>query len=213
MKNKIILTILAAFLTLSAVYAEVDKIHVAAISEFDTTNPAKTIDVRVIEDGTLGYYPLKSGDTIHCNVTKVTDPKRGKRNASFVVTPVYYTSNGNTTVIKEGYYGKYASKILSKEELKNIDKVEVGKKAAVTAGNFMIKGFSTAVSLTKGVIENEEGNRIQSGVKQVYKDSALSYVEKGQELELESGSTFYLIFKSKDGKSINDIKKDLFADD
>ena len=49
--------------------------------------------------------------------------------------------------------------------------------------------------MAEGMIENEEGNRIQSGVKKVYKESPLSYVEKGQELKMESGDSFYLIFK------------------
>ena len=195
MKSKIFLIAIMMFLSLTAVYAESDKVHVSVMEEFNTINPSQTIDVRAIEYGTLGRYLIKAGDIIHCNVIKVTNPKRGKRAASFTVIPVSVTSEGVTTEIKEKLYGKYAERIISKEELKNIDAGKVGKKAAITVGNHFIKGVAPVASLAEGMIKNEEGNRLESGVVQVYKDSPLSYVEKGKELELEPGKSFYLIFK------------------
>jgi len=203
--KKILYLILILYLSVTAAYAESNKVHVAAISEFSTANPPSTIDVDVLESCLLGSYYLKEGDIIHCNVIKVTKPKRGKRAASFVVYPNSYTSDEKIISINENYYGKYSKKIISKEELKKIDKAKVGKKAVLTAGNFFMKGFSSAVSMAEGMIENNEGNRIESGVKKVYKDSPLSYVEKGQELNIEPGETFYLIFKPSNGKKLADI--------
>ena len=213
MRNKFILSVIAVFLSLSVANAATDKVHVSMIGEFDTEHPSQTINVRVIEDGTLGNYELKAGDIIHCNVIKVTDPKRGKRSASFAVCPTSYTSNDNTVTINENYYGKYASKIISKEELKNIDKVKVGEKAVLTVGNHFVKGLTTGVTLAEGMIQNEEGNRLKSGVKKVYKDSPLSYVEKGTELELESGSNFYLIFKPSKSKNASDIIEEVLEEE
>ncbi len=202
MKNKILLSLLSLFFTLTTVNAANDKVHVSIVGEFDTAHPSQSIDVSVIEDGTLGSHILKKGDVMHCNIVKVTDPKRGKRSASFAVCPTSYTSNGETVTIEENYYGKYASKVISKEELKKVDKVKVGKKAVLTVGNHFVKGLTAGVTLAEGMIENEEGNRIESGVKKVYKESPLSYVEKGQELKIDSGETFYLIFKpAKDNKA------------
>ena len=210
MRNKIILSILTLFCSLSVVNAASDKVHVAAIEEFDTTKPLQKIDVQVIEPTTLGTHALHNGDIIHCNVIKVTDPKRGKRSASFAVCPTSYTTEGNTVTIKENYYGKYASKVISKEELKKVDKVKVGKKAVLTVGNHFVKGLTAGVTMAEGMIENEEGNRIQSGVKKVYKESPLSYVEKGQELKIEPGDSFYLIFKPSDDA---DIAKELLEEE
>ena len=85
MRNKIILSFLTMVLSFSIANAASDKVHVAAVEEFDTIKPLQQIDVRVIEPSALGSYLLKSGDIIHCNVIKVTDPKRGKRAASFAV--------------------------------------------------------------------------------------------------------------------------------
>lgn len=204
MKNKILLSALMTILLMGSVNAASDKIHVSMVGEFDTANPAQKIDVRVLEGGILGSYLLKTGDILHCDVVKVTNPKRGKRSATFAVCPTSYTSDGSITVIKENYYGKYSEKIISKEELKNIDAMKVGKKVALSVGNHFVKGVAPAVSLAEGMIKNEEGNRLESGVKKVYKDSAFSYVEKGQELTLDSNDSFYLIFKpSKSNKSSN----------
>ncbi len=196
--KKTLLSILALFLSLSVANAASDALHVSLIGEFDTAHPAQKIDVSVLEDGTLGTHNLKTGDILHCDVVKVTDPKRGKRSASFAVCPKSYTSNGETIEIDENYYGKYADKVMSKEELKKVDKVKVGKKAVLTVGNHFVKGLTAGVTMAEGMIENEEGNRIESGVKKVYKESPLSYVEKGQELKMESGQQFYLKFKQTD---------------
>jgi hypothetical protein len=195
MNNKIFLITIIMFLSLSKVHAESDKLHVEIMEEFSTINPSQSIDVRAIEGGRLGIYTIKPGDIIHCNVIKITNPKRGKRSASFGVTPIYLTSEGETTEIKEILYGKYAERIFSKEEIKNIDTGKVGKKAVIAVGNHFVKGVAPIASLAEGMIKNEEGNRVESGVIKVYKDSPLSYVEKGKELELEPGKSFYLIFK------------------
>jgi len=192
------LFIAVAFSMISANAA--DKIHVFANSEFNTASPSKSIDVTVVESSLLGLNLLRADDILHCNIIKVITPKRGKRTASFAVCPVSYTSGGNTKIIKGKFYGKYASKILSKEEIKNIDAKKVGKKAALTVGNHFVMGVAPAFSMAEGMIKNEEGNRLESGIKQVYKDSPLSYVEKGEELVLEQGDSFYLIFKPSNSK-------------
>lgn len=206
--KKSILFVIASLLSLLSANAESYKIHVSELEEFNTAAPSKSINVRVLSDSALGKYNLQAGDIIHCNVVKVTDPKRGKRTASFTVCPQSYTSKDSTVVIEDNFYGKYADKILSKEELKNIDPKQVGKKAVITVGNHFVKGVAPAVSLAEGMIKNEEGNRLESGVKKVYKDSPLSYVEKGKELELLPGEQFYLIFKPADGKSSADFCDD-----
>ncbi len=208
MQKKILMSLLAMFLTLSAVNAETDKVHVTMVGEFDTAHPSQSINVRVLENSAIGEHVLKEGDILHCNVVKVTDPKRGKRSATFAVCPTSYTSGDETIKIEESYYGKYAEKIMSKEELKKVDKVKVGKKAVLTVGNHFVKGLTTGVTLAEGMIENEEGNRIESGVKKVYKESPLSYVEKGGELNLQTGKQFYLIFKPSSSSNTDDISKE-----
>ena len=194
---KKILVLLFTLLIPSSVYAAV-KMKVSALDEFKTEKPAKVINVRVREDVQLGSYELKQGDDLTCNVVKIVDPKRGKRNAAFYVQPVSYISKENVINIEGDYYGKYSKRVLSKEELKQIPPGRVIKKAALTVGNYFVKGLSTGVAFAEGAINNEEDNRLKSGVIEAYKESPLSYISKGEELDIKPGDNFYLVFKIKD---------------
>lgn len=211
MKNKYVLSFLMLVLSLASASAA-DNVKVIANAEFSTTNPAKSIDVIVAEPSLIGENELHANDILHCNVIKITGPKRGKRSASFAVTPISYSSDGVTKKISGNYYGKYADKVLSKDEIKNIDAMKVGKKAAVTVGNHFVKGIAPAVAMAEGMVKNEDGHRIQSGVKEVYKSSPLSYVEKGQNLVIEKGDSFYLVFKPSEGSNTNDINAEIQSD-
>lgn len=203
MKIRILCTILSLIFSTVLVYAS-DKVHVSSLSDFSTSAPAKTIDVKVLEDTNLGEYPLSAEDTIHCNVIEVTKPKRGKIAAGFKVKPVYYVHDSINTPIETDYVGKYAAKIISKNEIKNIDAKKVGKKAIITVGNHFVKGVAPVASLAQGMIQNEDGNRIESGVKQVYKDSVFSYVQKGEDVNIKPGDSFYVIFKNPNSDDISD---------
>ena len=46
-------------------------------------------------------------------------------------------------------------------------------------------GVSYGISFVDGLVTNPEGNRLKSGAKQVYKDSFLSYVEKGEDIHVD----------------------------
>lgn len=191
---KKILILLLCLMFPSMAFASV-QIKVTALSEFNTKNPSSQLKVRVGKDVQLGKYSIKEGDILENQILKVTDPKRGKRNACFYVQPMYYVSDGNNVSIQEEYYGKYSKTVLSKEELKKIPPGKVIKKAALTVGNHFVKGISTGVAFAEGVIHNEEDNRLKSGVVEAYKESPLSYVGKGEQLDIKSGDEFYLVFK------------------
>ena len=159
MKKRILYTIFALMFTYITASAS-DNVHVSALEAFSTTSPTETIDVKVVSPSNMGNYLLYAGDIIHCKVTKISNPKRGKRSASFVVTPLYYISNEKKVDVTENIYGKYANKVISAEELHNIDAKRVGKKAAITVGNHFVKGVAPVASLAEGMVKNENGNRI-----------------------------------------------------
>lgn len=195
--KKFAILIFAFFLHVTAVSAAV-QVKVTALDEFYTASPAKTIDVKVREDITLGKYALGENSVLHCQVLRIVDPKRGKRNASFYIQPLEYTAGEEKIAIKEEMYGKYSKTVLSKEELKKIPPFKVMKSAALMVGNYFVKGLSIGVSFAEGIIKNEEDNRIKSGVVKAYEDSPLSYIEEGKELEIHAGDDFYFVFKTKD---------------
>lgn len=186
---------LALLLSTAVTYAA-ENVKVSPLEDFNTETPSKTIDVKVLSNAELGKYTLLENDTIHCEVLDISHATRGKRDASFVVKPVSITTiNGENITIDEEWVGGYSKRVLSKEELKNLDKAELAVNATKSVGNFFVKGFGQGISFAQGVVENHGEKPIRSGIKKVYKDSPLSYVEKGTELSLTPENTFYFVFK------------------
>ncbi len=174
------------------------QIKVVALEEFRTDKPTETLKVRVLQDAVLGNYDIGVNSILECQVLKIVDPKRLKRNASFYVKPLSYTVNDTTCKIEEDFYGKYSTFVLSKEEIKEIPPGKVIKKAAMTVGDYFVKGLSTCVAFVQGFVKNEKDNRLKSGVVNAYEESPLSYISEGQQLDIKVGDDFYLVFKTKE---------------
>ena len=166
-------------------------IAVEALSDFTTENPPKEMSIKLLEDIAVDdTLTIKAETIVDGNVVDVTDPKRLKRNASFTFVPTSYKDErGQVVVIKNYYPAKYTTKI---------NKGQLAKSAALGVGNFFVKGLSIGYSAVEGAIKNEKDNRFKSSVTEVYQDSPLSYVEKGEELVIEKGQLFFLNFKTKD---------------
>ena len=195
--KKFLLILALMFLQITACHAAV-QMKVAALEEFKTDAPTETIKVKVLQESTLGKYDIGVNSILECQVLQVVDPKRLKRNASFYVKPISYTVNGTTCKIEEDFYGKYSTFVLSKEEIKEIPPGKVIKSAAMTVGNYFVKGLSTCVAFVQGVAKNEKDNRLKSGVVNAYEESPLSYISEGQQLDIKVGDDFYLVFKTKE---------------
>ena len=166
-------------------------IAVEALSDFTTENPPKEMSIKLLEDIAVDdTLTIKAETIVDGNVVDVTDPKRLKRNASFTFVPTSYKDErGQVVVIKNYYPAKYTTKV---------NKGQLAKSAALSVGNFFVKGLSIGYSAVEGAIKNEKDNRFKSSVTEVYQDSPLSYVEKGEELVIEKGQLFFLNFRTKD---------------
>lgn len=162
-------------------------IEVEALSDFSTNNPPKYYSVKVIEPIVTQNGAIKSGSILKGKIV-VKDAARLKRDATFTFTPTVLTEpNGNIIQVKKYYIGKYS---------KEIDKAQLAKTAALSAGNLMVKGFSTGYKAIEGAVKNEEGNRLKSSAVAVYESTPLSYAEKGSALVIKKGEHFYINFKS-----------------
>lgn len=191
------LILLCALLHMSSCFAA-DYLKVTAMEDFNTGAPKETFDARVREDAVLGRYNIGVNSVLHCQVLKVVDPRRGKRNALFFVKPLTYTQDGVVNNIEEEMYGKYTTVVLSKEELKQLPYVKMAKNGALMVGNFFVKGLSICVSFVEGFAKNEKDNRLKSGITNAYEESPISYVEKGDELDIKVGDDFYFVFKTEE---------------
>ena len=195
--------LLFLFLSLNLVAFGSDKLQVKALTDFSSINPSSYFDATLVKDGTINDMFMIKGDVINCRIIKVTDPKRAKQNAKIYMQVMSYKDKKGTHDFQEVYIAKYAKTALTKDEIKNIPPKTIVKKTASAVGNFFVKGFSYAVSFVDGFSENEENNRLKSGAKKVYKDSFLSYIEEGSEVEIKKGDVFYLIIKK-----VKDVEKE-----
>jgi len=180
-------------IVISSLYTQVyaQTVEVSSLSNFSTEKPPKTISVKLSEP--LEVMPgttLKAGVTMNGSLIDVVSPKRLKRDAGFSFKPLTYTDlDGKSHKIKSDIKATYT---------KPIDKGKFAKSAALGVGSYFVKGLSVGVAAVEGAIQNDEGNRLKSSAVSVYESSPLSYVEKGQELTIETGQTFYLKFPDAD---------------
>ncbi len=185
--------IISVVFTLPACAAQ--KIKVNALTPFNSLDPTDKMKVITLERVEFDNgIVFEDGTVVYGDIIDVKQPKRAKRNASFKFKPTSYLYNGQTyTVNDPEFIAKYV-------EYKELNKAEIATSAAATAGGiiFHIPLLSEGVSFVKGVIKNPEDNRFKSGAVQVYKDSPLSYIEEGKDIDIHENTMFILKFKSSD---------------
>lgn len=196
MKKNLYLLVLIFGLLCQPVLAKT--VAVEALNDFSTENPSARMSIKILEDLAIDDNVVFSeGTVVDGKVVDVTDPKRLKRDATFTFVPLSYVDKNGKTIDVKGYYpAKYTTKI---------SKGELAKNVGLGVGNFFVKGLSLGYSAVEGAVKNEQDNRFKSSVTEVYKDSPLSYVEKGTELVIEKNQMFYLNFKSKDDEDESDL--------
>ena len=200
MKKTIILAFLL-MMTYSLPANAAQKVKVSALTPFSSLNPSEKMKVITLEKAEFNNGIIfENGTVIYGDIIEVKQPKRAKRNASFKFKPTSYLYNGETRTVNDpNFIAKYA-------EYKELNKAELATSAAATAGGFIfhIPLLSEGVSFVKGVIKNPEDNRFKSGAVQVYKDSPLSYIEEGKDIDIQENTMFILKFKSSDLEDLDD---------
>ena len=181
------------------VYAKT--VEVSALSPISTANPSESVSVKILEPVELQQGQIiEAGSTLTGQLVDVKSPKRLKRDAGFSIKPKSYVSlDGVKHDLNLNIKASYT---------KPLDKGEVAKNAALGVGNYFVKGLSMGVAAVQGAVKNEEGGRVKSSVVSAYEASPLSYAEKGEDLDIQSGQHFYLKFpdvkadknKSDDGE-------------
>lgn len=185
MKNLFILLCAYIFLPLT-VFAET--IIGTSLADFSTEKPSKTYAVKLDEGIVIDNYINYPAHTIlYGNVSEVINARRGKRKAFFCFVPTHYISpKGEQNIVSKRMEIKVSYH-------KPFDKESSAKKIAESGilvyVNHYIPMFSQGVSFVKGAVikPEEDKNRIVSGLHQIYKDSPLTYIEKGDELDIQAG--------------------------
>lgn len=185
--KKLIISIFLVLVTAGTSFAAT-AVKVIAKDDYTTADPknnfkVKTINNLIFEDG----YKIPEGTIITGKVIKVKNATRGKRDAYFDFYPTEFKNGNQKEKIKEP---KFIARVYNYEPL---DKKELAESAGKAAAGFIVTGASQGISFIQGIVTPQEGeNRLTSGFKKVYKDSPLSYVEKGEELNIKEGDEIYL---------------------
>lgn len=182
--------ILLFFVIFSCSGVQAKSIKVVALEPFSTAHPSETFAIQTLQDEYLTDDTFLPEDAVITGqIVHVEAPKRGKRNGYIKFVPQKIVYEDKTIDIK-------SSKLVAIiTYYRPIDPEELVMTVARKTVNFMFKGVVSAAQFTLGVIENEEGNRIKSGVMNVYRDSFFVYIEVGDELNVHRGDT--LVFKIK----------------
>lgn len=171
--------------------ANAKTIRAVSLEEFSTIDPSPTYKVQIIEreefkDGTV----YEAGTIISGEVVKVKNATRGKRNGYFEFVPTDLTFNHKTNKIEN------PNMIAKAVGYAPIDTKDLVEKAALGAVGLMFKGASQGISFVQGIADAEDGNRLKSGFVNVYKNSPLTYIEEGSELNIKAGDLIVLKFKT-----------------
>jgi hypothetical protein len=163
-------------------------INIVVQSKKDVVKNTKNADFSAIVIQGASFknnYGFYKDDIINGKIISYSEAKRAKRSAYFIVSvdSVYR----NNQKLKYDY-SEIEAKVIKFSEK---DMKKLGVKAGVTAGlhaaGHYIPGVSPIYYFTKGFVKPEkEETRFASGVKSVYKNSPLSYVEKGDELTIKN---------------------------
>ncbi len=169
------------------------KVLVQSLDNFSTVSPKYQMSVKVVETHKFrSGFTLEKGSVIKSTVVKVTDPKRGKRNAYIVLRPSTYTVPSKGNQVRYLKNGRLEAKVYKSKKL---NKKEAAEKGAVGVGGLMLPGLSQLYYFGKGYSHPQKGkSRLASGGRSVYENSPLSYVEKGKEMQIRRGEYLKLKF-------------------
>jgi len=191
---------ITALFTLSLSAQSAETVVGTAQSEFSTANPSDFFQVKLNDSVNFADGSSFSADAIlYGKVIEVKDGRVGKRQGNFEFHPEkYITSDGEVDISKKNIVVKVS-------QYEPVNKKEFAKKAvksgATTVAGKVLKVpfISQGVSFVKGAAKaDEDENMLVEGAKQVYKDSPLSYVEKGESLVIQSGEQVKLKFTYED---------------
>lgn len=187
MKKILLVVFIMFFLTLNV---EAKTLKVISLKSFSTEFPATTFEVQTIQKENIRDVILEQGTIISGIVLRVKSPKIGKQNGYFEFIPTEITYRGVTQKIDHPIC---IAKVLGYNP---VNPKELTFNVARKVANFFLKGAISAVEFADGAIKAENGQRIKSGAIKVYKDSFLSYIEPGKELNINKGDIIILKIKT-----------------
>lgn len=179
-KFLLILTLLTFFIS----PANAKSTLVEAMTPYNSNNPSDTIVFKVVNANYIENYGiLYNDDIIEGIVIRAKDNNRLKQNATFSLKITQIRQSNGELQEPQNLFAKYTTEM---------DKLETSKTAALTVGNFFVKGLSCGYRTVEGAVKNPEGNRFKSAGVALYNSTPLAYINKGKDILIDVGKQFLL---------------------
>ena len=203
--KKAITLIFVCFLCLIAlpVLADVPKlaipqrIVVQFEQDFSSNKPAEDIKLVVTDNYKLPNDTIVEKNTeLFLTLQKINEEKIGKRNATAEakIVKVYIPSQNKLVDVTN------QNAIVKISDYNPVNIAETVGDVGITVANHFVNHITVPANFVRGFVENQTGNRLESGAKKVYNKSILSYTQKGKALEFKKGDLAIMSFYMKNNK-------------
>ena len=165
------------------------KVKVQAVTPFDSNNPPHNFTVRLQDAIINDSLFLYKGTVINRYIYQTIPPKRLKQSASFIYIPTNYVDvNGQKQPITN-VVTQYTTKFRPKETITNALYLFGGVPVALaTAGFYAAQGAMEEKNSTN------KKDTLKASAENVYANSPLSLIEKGDYLKINRNQEFLLNF-------------------
>lgn len=194
--KKLLISLVLSILIAPSAFAQNYKIIAEVMEPFSTEAPSTYFKAKTVQDYFFNNNEkLEQGSIITTKVTKIIHAKRAKRDAYFYVklTKLQIPSLNKTIKIEN------KNAIAKITRYKEFDKGKAAYSAGVSVAGLFVDNIAYPVNFIKGMMSpDEDSNRLKSGFKTMYKNSSLSYIEKGEDMILQRGDIIILNIKNQD---------------
>ena len=164
------------------------KVKVEAITPFDSNNPPQYFTVKLKEPIYYEYISLSENTEVYGYIYQTIPPKRMKQSASFIYVPTSYLDfSGNKKQLRN-VVCQYTTRFNFKTAVVN---------SAYVFGTVPIMAITAGYFATEGAIKNKSEDKTQTlkaSAENVYENSPLSLIEKGDFLKIKKHDSFLLNF-------------------
>lgn len=162
-----------------------------SLNEFSTIYPASDFSIRVLEDSPIdALMPLRINMVLEGKVIRIHSSRKCKRDSTFEFVPTSITYDGMTEEIERPAVAIEVSGLQPTNSPK-----KVAWMTARTALGVFFWGIPQEISFAQGALSAPDGMRIEYGLRKLYGDSFLSYIESGVELNVHKGDVLYMKLK------------------
>ncbi len=165
------------------------KVKVQAVTPFDSNNPPHNFTVRLQDAIINNSLFLYKGTVINGYIYQTIPPKRLKQSASFIYIPTSYVNiNGQKQPITN-VVTQYTTKFRPKETITNALYLFGGVPVALATA-----GFYAAQGAMEDQNSTNKKDTLKASAENVYVNSPLSIIEKGDYLKINRNQEFLLNF-------------------